>query len=63
MGYSAHAVPYADFKVASDVLYYSLHHSQICKRGGFIYMRHYELKELFAQLAASLFRGTCEHCN
>jgi hypothetical protein len=35
---------------------YSLDHSQVCKTGGFIHMRHDEPKELFASLASQLFR-------
>lgn len=35
---------------------YSLDHSQICKKGGFIHMRHDEPKELFAGMASVLWR-------
>ena len=35
---------------------YSLDHSQICKRGGFIHMRHDQPKEAFALEASKFFR-------
>jgi len=35
---------------------YSLDHSQICKTGGFIHMRHDEPKNLFARCCSELFR-------
>ena len=35
---------------------YSLDHSQICKVGGLIHMRHDGLKNLFARLAREVFR-------
>jgi hypothetical protein len=35
---------------------YTLDHSQICKTGGFIHMRHDEPKDLFARCCSELFR-------
>jgi len=35
---------------------YYLHHSQICKTGGFIHMRHDEVSRLFASEAKKVFR-------